>query len=204
MRARSVSPGRRDFLRRLGAVPSTLLLLALGNTNYGRAGAVSPTPACTDDHGPTPPQTAGPFFLPHSPQRALLLEPGINGTKIVLTGRVLSTRCRAVSGALLDFWHANDAGDYDIEGFQLRGHQFTDSEGRYRLETIVPGLYPGRTRHFHVTVQAAKGPILTTQLYFPGERRNVDDFLFDRRLLMKIDDDSERKAAGFDFVLAFA
>jgi protocatechuate 3,4-dioxygenase beta subunit len=68
----------------------------------------------------------------------------------------------------------------------------------------MPGLYPGRTRHFHVTVQAANGPILTTQLYFPGERRNVHDFLFDRRLLMKIDDDSERKAARFDFVLAFA
>jgi len=202
MRTRSVSQGRRDFLR--SAVPSTLLLLALGDADEARAGAVSPTPACTDDHESTPRQTAGPFFLPHSPQRASLLEPGIKGTKIVLMGQVRSTRCRAVSGALLDFWHANDAGDYDIEGFQLRGHQFTDSEGRYRLETIVPGLYPGRTRHFHVTVQAAKGPILTTQLYFPGERRNVDDFLFDRRLLMKIDDDSERKAAGFDFVLAFA
>jgi protocatechuate 3,4-dioxygenase beta subunit len=181
-----------------------LLLLALGDTNYGRAGAVSPTPACTNDHEPTPPQTAGPFFLPHSPQRASLLEPGINGTKIVLTGRVLSTRCRAVSGALLDFWHANDGGEYDVEGFRLRGHQFADSEGRYRLETIVPGLYPGRTRHFHVAVQAPNGPILTTQLYFPGERRNARDFLFDRRLLMTIDDHGEQKAARFDFVLAFA
>ena len=203
MRTRSVSQGRRNFLRRSGAVPSTLLLLALGDTNYGRAGAVSPTPACTDDHEPTPQQTAGPFFLPHSPQRASLLEPGINGTKIVLTGRVLSTRCRAVSGALLDFWHANDGGQYDVEGFRLRGHQFADSEGRYRLETIVPGLYPGRTRHFHVAVQAPNGPILTTQLYFPGERRNARDFLFDRRLLMTIDDHGEQKAARFDFVLAF-
>jgi protocatechuate 3,4-dioxygenase beta subunit len=204
MRTRSFGQGRRDFLRRSGAVPSTLLLLALGDPDEARAGAVSPTPACTDDHESTPRQTAGPFFLPHSPQRASLLEPGIKGTKIVLMGQVRSTRCRAVSGALLDFWHANDAGDYGIEGFQLRGHQFTDSEGRYRLKTIVPGLYPGRTRHFHVTVQAANGPILTTQLYVPSERRNVHDFLFDRRLLMKIDDDSERKAARFDFVLAFA
>jgi protocatechuate 3,4-dioxygenase beta subunit len=203
MHARSVSQGRRDFLRRSGAVPSTLLLLALGKTDEGRTDAVSPTPACDDDHGPTPRQTAGPFFLPHSPQRASLLEPGINGTKIVLTGQVLSTRCRAVSGALLDFWHANDAGEYDVEGFRLRGHQFSDSEGRYRLETIVPGLYPGRTRHFHVTLQAPNGPTLTTQLYFPGEQRNARDFLFDRRLLM-IGDDGGRKAARFDFVLAFA
>jgi len=155
-----------------------------------------------DDDQPTPQQTAGPFFQPHSPQRASLLEPGINGTKIVLTGRVLSTECRAVSGALLDFWQANDAGEYDVEGFRLRGHQFADNEGRYRLETIVPGLYPGRTRHFHVKVQPQNGPILTTQLYFPGEPRNARDFLFDRRLLMTIDDHGEQKAARFDFVLA--
>ncbi|TDN69266.1 intradiol ring-cleavage dioxygenase [Paraburkholderia sp. BL10I2N1] len=204
MRARSVNQGRRDFLRRSGAVPSTLLLLALGETDEGRADAVSPTPACDDGHGPTPRQTAGPFFLPHSPQRASLLEPEINGTKIVLTGQVLSTGCRAVSGALLDFWHANNAGEYDVEGFRLRGHQFADGEGRYRLETIVPGLYPGRTRHFHVTVQAPNGPTLTTQLYFPNEQRNSLDFLFDHRLLMTIDDRGGRKAARFDFVLAFA
>jgi protocatechuate 3,4-dioxygenase beta subunit len=203
MRTRSVSRGRRNFLRRSGAVPSTLLLLAIGNVSSCRAGAVSATPACMDDDQPTPQQTAGPFFQPHSPQRASLLEPGINGTKIVLTGRVLSTECRAVSGALLDFWHANDAGEYDVEGFRLRGHQFADSEGRYRLETIVPGLYPGRTRHFHVTVQPSNGPILTTQLYFPREQRNARDFLFDRRLLMTIADHGEQKAARFDFVLAF-
>src|SRR5258708_10251205 len=204
MRARSVSQGRRDFLRRSGAVPSTLLLLALGKTDEGRADAVSPTPACDDGHGPTPRQTAGPFFLPHSPQRASLLEPGIHRTKIVLTGQVLSTRCRAVSGALLDFWHANDAGEYDVEGFRLRGHQFADSEGRYRLETIVPGLYPGRTRHFHVTVQAPNRPVLTTQVYFPGEAQNQDDFLFRPDLLMKIRNAGGARDGRFDFVLKLA
>ena len=106
MRTRSVSQGRRDFLRRSGAVPSTLLLLALGKANYGRADEVSATPACTDAQEPTRQQTAGPFFLPRSPQRGSLLEPGINGTKIVLTGRGWSTRCRAVSGALLPFHRA--------------------------------------------------------------------------------------------------
>ena len=68
MRTRSVSRGRRNFLRKSGAVPSTLLLLALGNASYRRAGAVSATPACIDDDQPTPQQTAGPFFQPHSPQ----------------------------------------------------------------------------------------------------------------------------------------
>ncbi|SIT48128.1 putative Protocatechuate 3,4-dioxygenase [Paraburkholderia piptadeniae] len=166
--------------------PRTCVWAARRSFSYAR---------CTDEHEPTRQQTAGPFFLPHSPQRASLLEPGIKGTKIVLTGRVYSTQCSAVPGALLDFWHANDAGEYDVEGFRLRGHQFADGEGRYRLETIVPGLYPGRTRHIHVTVRPPNGPILTTQLYFPGEQRNARDSLFDRRLLMTIDNDGELKAA---------
>jgi hypothetical protein len=150
MWTRNPNRGRRDFLRKAGAVPSTLLLLSL-------ADKVSATPACADEHEPTRRQTPGPFFLPDSPQRTSLLEPGIGGTKIVLSGRVWSSRCKAVPGALLDFWHADDHGEYDIDGFRLRGHQFSDSEGRYRLETIVPGGYPGRTRHFHVTVRAPRG-----------------------------------------------
>lgn len=128
----------------------------------------------------------------------------MRGTKMVLSGRVWSSRCAPVSGALLDFWHADDAGEYDTDGFRLRGHQFADSEGRYRLETIVPGLYPGRTRHFHVNVQPPNGRVLTTQLYFPDEPRNARDSLFDRRLLMTINGDGAGKIARFDFVLALA
>jgi protocatechuate 3,4-dioxygenase beta subunit len=117
---------------------------------------------------------------------------------------VLSTQCLRVANALLDFWHADDDGAYDVAGFRLRGHQLTDGDGRYRLETIVPGLYPGRTRHFHVKLQAPHGMILTTQLYFPGEPRNARDFLFDRELLMAIDDRGGRKVARFDFVVKLA
>ncbi len=47
--------------------------------------------------------------------------------------------------------------------------QFADASGRFSLETIVPGAYGGRTRHIHVKVQAPDSPVLTTQLYFPGE-----------------------------------
>ncbi len=114
------------------------------------------------------------------------------------------TPCRPLAGVLLDFWHAGDDGEYDNAGFKLRGHQFTDAAGRYRLETVVPGLYPGRTRHFHVKVQAPHGRILTTQLYFPGEPRNQDDFLFRPDLLMSVTNGAAGKRAGFYFVLDLA
>jgi protocatechuate 3,4-dioxygenase beta subunit len=163
--------------------------------------ALPPTPACGDDDDPTPPQTEGPFFTPDSPERTSLLEPGMAGTPMVLTGYVLSTGCQPIANALVDFWHANDAGEYDNVGYTLRGHQFTDAQGRFSLETIMPGLYPGRTRHFHVKVQAANQPVLTTQLYFPGEPSNQSDGIFSPDLLMEVQDSDAGKNATFSFVL---
>jgi len=162
---------------------------------------LAPTPECGDDDEPTPGETQGPFFTPNSPLRASLIEPGTTGTRIVVTGAVFARDCRPVAGALLDFWHADDEGEYDNAGFKLRGHQFTDANGRWRLETIVPGLYPGRTRHFHVKVQAPHGRILTTQLYFPGEARNRRDFLYRPDLLMELKGANGPKQGRFHFML---
>ena len=129
------------------------------------------------------------------------MQSGADGMPLVVTGVVVSTSCRPIGGALLDFWQANDVGEYDNEGFGFRGHQFADDEGRWKLDTIVPGLYPGRTRHIHVRVQAPDQPILTTQLYFPNEPTNELDGIFDPLLLMELEDGSGEQRASFTFVL---
>ena len=166
------------------------------------AQALAPTPECGDDDDqPTVAQTEGPYFTPGSPERISLLEPGMRGTPLVVTGTVLTTACRPVTRALVDFWQCDDAGVYDNRGFRLRGHQFTDAAGRYRLETILPGVYPGRTRHIHVKVQAPNQRVLTTQLYFPDEPGNARDGIFRRELVMDVQDSGNGKAASFDFVL---
>ena len=162
---------------------------------------LSPTPACAEKDDVTPAQTEGPYYKRSSPQRTSLLEPGVTGPKIVLTGTVLTTDCQPIAHALLDFWQADAQGRYDNTGYRMRGHQFTDEAGRYTLETVVPGLYPGRTRHFHVKVQAPNQPVLTTQLYFPGEPHNTTDWIFKPELLMTVQDVSDGKAATFNFVL---
>lgn len=191
---------RRDFLRAAMSLPATLLF---ENVMAAVAPAqIAATPACRDNDDPTPPQTAGPFYKPRSPQRTSLIEPGMKGTRVLLQGYVRSTRCKPVSGALLDLWHADAAGVYDNTGYKLRGHQFTDDSGRYAFETVVPGLYPGRTRHFHVRVQAPNRPILTTQLYFPGEPQNQRDGIFNEKLLLTLRQDGSEKLATFDFALA--
>ncbi len=171
-------------------------------TPAAAAQVLPPTPACGDDDDDlTPAQTEGPFYTPNTPERTSLLEPGMPGTKLIVTGYVLAPDCQPVAPALLDFWHCDDAGVYDNVGYRLRGHQVTDNQGRYYLETIVPALYPGRTRHIHVKVQAPNQPILTTQLYFPGEPGNDTDGIFSLDLLMEVQDTADGKAASFNFVL---
>jgi protocatechuate 3,4-dioxygenase beta subunit len=174
-------------------------LLAIDN---GVAQAVLPlTPACHDGDEATLPQTEGPFFKPSSPERVELFETGMAGQPIELIGLVLSRACRPHAGALLDFWQADDKGGYDNSSFRLRGHQFTDAEGRYRLRSVVPGAYPGRTRHIHLKVQPRGGRVLTTQLYFPGELRNRSDNLFRSELLIRTAKNAGWLAGRFDFVL---
>ena len=162
--------------------------------------ALAPTPECADDDDITPAQTEGPYFKPNSPER-VNIRGSATGTKLVLTGTVVTTGCKPVGRALVDFWQADGSGGYDNSGFGFRGHQFTDAQGRYQLETVMPGLYPGRTRHIHVKVQAPGGRILTTQLYFPGEARNASDGIYRKECEVTIADAADGKAAKFLFVL---
>jgi protocatechuate 3,4-dioxygenase beta subunit len=159
------------------------------------------TPACHDGDEATPAQTEGPYFKRSSPERVELLEAGMAGQPIELVGFVLTRDCKPVAGALLDFWQADDKGRYDNSGFRLRGHQFTDTEGRYRLRSVVPGNYPGRTRHIHVKVQPRGGRVLTAQLYFPGEAQNRSDGLFRKELLVRTAKNEGWLAGRFDFVV---
>ncbi|MER7908972.1 carbohydrate-binding protein [Streptomyces sp. NPDC096068] len=184
------------------AAPAVLMgvpALARTLTESGQAPAL--TPACDDGDDPTPEQIEGPYFKPNSPLRSSLLESNTPGVRLTVSGYVFGLACRPISGVLLDFWQADTNGAYDNTGFRFRGHQFTGADGSFKLTTIVPGLYPGRTRHLHVKVQAPGRPVLTTQLYFPGEPRNNTDSIFDPRLLMTVRDAGGAREAAFDFVL---
>jgi virginiamycin B lyase len=159
-------------------------------------------PACDGEPEPTASNAEGPFYKSGAPERMDLVEPGMTGTRLLLTGQVLTTDCQPVAGALLDFWQANDQGEYDNVGYTLRGRQFADEMGRYRLETIMPARYPGRPPHIHVKVNAPGGPVLTTQIYFEGQPGNEGDGLILPSLIVPLTDTADGgKAAAFSFVL---
>jgi protocatechuate 3,4-dioxygenase beta subunit len=193
--------GRRRFLSGLAAAGlAGASLPALSNLAFSQA-PLAVTPACHDGDAATLPETEGPYFKPNSPARSILRETGMAGMPIVLTGFVVNRSCRPLSRVLVDLWQCDEAGNYDNAGMRLRGHQFTDNAGQYRFATIIPGLYPGRTRHFHFKFQSPNQPILTTQSYFPGEPRNAADRFFHPDLVMQIIRTAEAEAR-FDVVLA--
>jgi protocatechuate 3,4-dioxygenase beta subunit len=198
----------RRYLGRLGLVLQAVIWLAACSSPTPEATrqiatqAVSSAPACSNPAALTPALTEGPYFKASSPERASLVDANAKGIQLTLTGTVLTTNCKPVAHALLDFWQANADGQYDNTGYTLRGHQYTDENGRYQLVTVVPGLYPGRTEHIHFKVQAPNGPILTSQLFFPGVSNNESDSIFDPLLVIHItQEDSRSMQATFNFII---
>jgi protocatechuate 3,4-dioxygenase beta subunit len=163
---------------------------------------LTPTPGCHDGDAPTLREIEGPYFKTNSPLRSDLREPGMAGRPVDMSGVVLTRACQPVANALVELWHADDRGAYDNIGFRLRGHVVTDAQGRYAFRTILPGLYPGRTRHYHIKAQAPNSLVLTTQLYFPDEPRNRRDEFFHSELVMEVAAADDALRARFDVVLA--
>ena len=196
MKQTAPDPGRRRFLVSSLACAAGAATAGEATLALAQGARLTPTPECRPGRT-TPAQTEGPFYSPRTPLKADFRKDA-PGDPIVLEGFVLGTDCKPLASAWLDFWHADATGDYDNSGFRLRGHQVTDAGGGYRLLTILPAIYQGRTRHIHVKVRAKEGGrILTTQTYFPGEAGNARDGLYRPELLAR------KTGAGlaFDFVL---
>jgi protocatechuate 3,4-dioxygenase beta subunit len=149
----------------------------------------------------TPWEIEGPYFRLGAPQRPNLLEPG-DKTEFILTGQVLTPQGKPVAGAVVNFWHCNHDGDYDMAGYRYTGYQVTDQAGRYELTTIIPGAYqPREAKHVHVKVQAVSRPV-TTQLFIEGEPGNTDDEYYNPALFVHCTTDSAGVKHGtFDFVI---
>src|SRR5215204_2678194 len=100
---------RRGFLRASVAISAPLALTWIAGRGFPRiadlaqAQTLALTPECADAGDLTPQQTEGPYFTRNAPETACLLEAGMGGTRLSVSGTVLSTSCQPISGALLDF-----------------------------------------------------------------------------------------------------
>ncbi|WP_052744451.1 dioxygenase family protein [Streptomyces odonnellii] len=77
----------------------------------------------------------------------LPMRPDEPGTPLIASGRLLDGNGKPLAGAKLEIYHASDDGTYSglyddgVPTHNLRGHQFTDDDGRYAFTTITPVPY---------------------------------------------------------------
>lgn len=161
----------------------------------------------------TPALIEGPYWKPNSPQRTRLAEASTRGQPLMLRGRVVSRKGRPLAGAWVDLWQCDGEGVYDNEGYRLRGHQYTQVDGSFTAETVVPSEYIDvlsmddgvqsvhRTSHIHIKVKAPNRDTLTTQLYFPDEPYNAEDSYFTSLCLLDVRPEGHGMVAFFEVVL---
>ena len=165
---------RRDFLKKLGL--SSFFAGALPFLNFSAFGNFlkkkSPCdPTTADAYG------QGPFYTANAPQIGsnILASTSEPGDRIIISGKVYTNDCvTPIPNALIDVWHADDQGNYDNVGYNLRGTLYSDANGDYMYETIWPGKYPlsatqNRPSHIHLKASANGHNDLTTQIYFAND-----------------------------------
>ena len=127
----------------------------------------------------TPQETRGPY-----PSLTDLIRSDIreskSGTVLTLTIKVVNVNasCAAVSGANVEIWQCDAAGNYSEYGTQtaqtyLRGIQTSNSNGEVTFTTIYPGWYQGRATHIHVEVTIGGVSKKATQIAFPESVNNT-------------------------------
>ena len=118
----------------------------------------------------------GPFYTSNAPiiLNNQLADVNEAGVRIIISGQVYNLDCsEVIPNTEIDVWHANDAGEYDNIGYNLRGKTHTNSQGFYVFESIKPGLYLNgsvfRPSHIHFKITPPGFNTLITQLYFEGD-----------------------------------
>lgn len=169
---------RREALGVLGAAGAALAVGCGGsptNPSSTSTNMTSTNAACAV----TPTETAGPFSSLTDLFRSDIRD-GKTGTLLSLTVKVVNVNasCAAVSGANVEIWHCDVAGDYSQYGTQtaqtfLRGIQTTNSNGEVTFTTIYPGWYQGRATHIHLEVTIGGVSRKVTQIAFPESVNNV-------------------------------
>jgi protocatechuate 3,4-dioxygenase beta subunit len=141
-------------MARLAFLALAVVALGAGSTGSDAASRCAPTRA----------DALGPFYEPGAPVRSKV------GSGYVLRGRVLTTGCRAIARARIEFWLANPQGQYDDAH---RATMFARRDGRYQFESNRPPSYGSRPPHIHIRVSARGFRTLVTQHYPRGQRTSA-------------------------------
>lgn len=154
--------------------------------------------------GTTETTVLGPFFVQAAPDRQLGddISGGIEGEAMIVTGSVKSSDGQPLEGALVDVWHSDDEGYYDVQqldklgGLAMRARFTTDQSGRFHFWSIEPAAYPiphdgpvgqmlqaqgrhpWRPAHVHFMISAPGYERLVTHVFAAGDQYLDSDSVF--------------------------
>lgn len=127
--------GRQEFILLSDTLGVSMLVDAVNNPSQGKL---------------TPSTVLGPFFVDDAPKFAMgaNIAGTMRGTPAYVSGTVSSENGMPLAGALIDVWHSDDDGFYDVQqmdklgGTAGRGQFTSDAQGRFWFWTIKPTFYP--------------------------------------------------------------
>ena len=153
--------------------------------------------------GTTETTVLGPFYVENPPEGAFGgdISGGAKGEPLYIDGSILSEDGKPVPNAIVDVWHSDAEGFYDVqlpelEEPTLRARFHTDAQGRFRFWTILPRYYPipydgpvgdmlkatarhpYRPAHVHFKIIADGYQTLVTHLFVSGDQYLDSDAVF--------------------------
>jgi len=153
--------------------------------------------------GATPTTVLGPFYVENAPELPLGAEVAraMAGERLHVSGQVRSAGGAPLAGALVDIWHSDEDGFYDVqrpaeENASLRARFRTDAEGRFHFWTLLPtaypvptdgpvgemltatGRHPMRPAHVHFMIAAPGHETLVTHVFVAGDEYLDSDAVF--------------------------
>jgi hydroxyquinol 1,2-dioxygenase len=152
--------------------------------------------------GVTETTVLGPFYVQGPPElpNGADASPGMPGEPLYVEGTVASADGKRLVGAVVDIWHSDKDGFYDVQrpGMTATGRaRFrTDEAGRFHFWTIQPAYYPipddgpvgdmlratkrhpYRPAHVHFMISAPGHETLVTHVFVNGDRYLGSDAVF--------------------------
>lgn len=98
--------------------------------------------------GATETTVLGPFFVQAAPEKQNDISGGIDGDPMLVTGSVTTVDGKALAGAVVEVWHSDEDGNYDVQKLDEIGHHamrarlLTGSDGRFHFWSVMPAAYP--------------------------------------------------------------
>lgn len=181
----------------------------------------------------TEPSLLGPYWADGSPlvegkPAKINMRDDEPGEKLRFKGNVSDVNGKKLANAKVEWWQDDASGYYsnfdsDAPDFNLRSHFYTDENGDFEVESILPipysiptdgptgeftraaGYHSFRPAHIHMKFEHEGYETLITQVFFEGDEWLETDVARGVRqsLMTKLVDKGDYKEAELDFVLRF-